>query len=89
MAYTVYREHNCWSRHRTWRKTAECIWPRAVWVTGEGRFALLARCHVLTVTLWETPEEAEERKRFIDRTACGGRCHRDHKIIELAASIRA
>jgi hypothetical protein len=89
MSYKIYRRHGCSSRHRTWNKVAECIWPRSVWVTGEGRYAVLAWCRSLTVTLWESPAEAENAKQFIDKLACGGMCSRDHEIVELDPSIRA
>jgi hypothetical protein len=44
---------------------------------------VLAHCHVLTVTLWATSEEAVKAKAEIDWSDCGGRCHRQHEIIEL------
>jgi hypothetical protein len=67
------------------------MWPRAVWITGEGPFALVARCpsgpsrrrSALTITLWRTPRDAEVSKAFIDSTGCGGRCWGDHEIIRL------
>ena len=62
---------------RRWGKEAECI-------SGDGRFALLALCRVLTVTLWPTKAEAEKQKEVIDRTQCGGLCLRDHEIIDLS-----
>lgn len=89
MGYKIYRRHNCSARnHRTWNKTAECIWPRAVWVAGEGRYALLAHCRVLTVTLWSDSTKAEEQKAIIDRSACGGMCNKAHEIVELDPLIR-
>jgi hypothetical protein len=60
-----------------------CQWPRAEWIHGEGSYALLAHCHVLTVTLHPTLASAEESKTFIDRLACGHACHRAHKIVRL------
>jgi len=59
-------------------------WGReSAWITGEGKYALLAHCRILTVTLHETKESAEKSKRFIDKFACGGLCYRAHEIIEL------
>jgi hypothetical protein len=55
----------------------------AEWITGNGRYALLAHCRVLTVTLWPTMEAAEVCKKRIDETACGGKCVRDHEILDL------
>ena len=48
--------------------------------------ALLAHCRVLTVTLWPTLEAAQVCKKRIDETACGGRCVRDHEIIDLESA---
>ena len=67
---------------------AKCVWPRAAWIEGDGGFALLARCGVLTVTLWPTPEEAEKAKAMIDHAGCGGHCRGapGHEIVELVRS---
>jgi hypothetical protein len=81
--YKIYRQHNCTSRHRTYRKTAECIWRRAEWITGEGPYACLAHCRVLTVQLYKSAEAAEAAKVTIDDTACGGMCRGEHEIIEI------
>jgi len=79
----VYRRHNCHAEHRTLRALAKCMWPRAVWVAGEGRYATLAHCDVLTVQLHQTREAAESALGMIDRTGCGGGCHRHHELIRL------
>jgi hypothetical protein len=89
----LYRRHYCSASHQSFLTLAKCIWRRAVWITGEGPFALLARCpsgpterrQALTVTLWPTLRDAEVQKAFIDRMGCGGRCWGDHQIIKLAA----
>lgn len=61
---------------------------KAVWVTGNGPYALLAPCGVLTVTLWSTLEGAEEAKQQIDLTGCGGRCLRfGHRIVNLETDL--
>jgi len=75
--------HRCTTRHRTYRMVAHCRWPHAAWVTGEGRWAVLAHCRALTVTLHPTLERAARAKRLIDTDACGGRCHRDHDLVDL------
>ena len=70
---------------KSWRAEAKRRWGRkAAWIQGDGQFALLAWCRVLTVTLWTTRTEAEEQKNCIDRTACGGGCTGDHEIIDLS-----
>src|SRR5260370_27493600 len=78
----------CRQRHCSWRRVAQCRWPRACWIAGEPPitgpcFALLAHCNVLTVTLLANRAEAEESKTGIDRLACGSRCRRNHQIIRL------
>jgi hypothetical protein len=61
---------------KRWSKEAE-------WIQGNGQFALLAWCRVLTVTLCPTLEEAEKQKQFIDKYACGGLCSGHHEIIAI------
>jgi len=60
-------------------------WPKAEWIDGEGPWALLAHCRVLTVTLWPDKAAAEKQKAFIDKTACGGFCRGElgHEILLL------
>jgi len=70
-----------------WLAEAQRRWgKKAAWIHGDGQFALLAWCRVLTVTLWSTMAEAEENKRFIDTMACGGGCTRNHEIVDLGSS---
>ncbi|GAI92523.1 unnamed protein product [marine sediment metagenome] len=70
---------------KSWRMEAKRRWgKKAAWIHGDGQFALLAWCRVLTVTLYTTRTEAEEQKKEIDRTACGGLCTGDHEIIDLS-----
>ena len=67
-----------------WLKEAKRRWgKKAEWIVGNGQFALLAWCRVLTITLWSTREEAEKQKRIIDEFACGGFCNRQHEIVDL------
>jgi hypothetical protein len=70
----------------SYRQKARKKWgKRAASIMGNGRYALLAWCHELTVTLWDYLAEAEIRKRVIDRTACGGQCRgaQGHEIVDL------
>lgn len=70
---------------KAWRTEARKRWgKKAEWIQGDGQFALLAWCRVLTVTLWPTIAEAEENKKFIDEMGCGGGCTRNHEIIDLS-----
>jgi len=70
---------------RAWRAKARKRWGKeAAWIEGDGQFALLAWCRVLTVTLWPTRAEALKQKKVIDETACGGGCTGNHEIIDLS-----
>lgn len=98
MPYKLYRRHKCERKHRTWNVAAKCIWPRASWITGEGKYALIAYCHsgpttadTWTITLWSDPAEAEKAKAEIDRSGCGGGCvfAAGHEIVELHPEILA
>jgi hypothetical protein len=79
----TYRRHYCERQHRHYRTTAVCLWPRAIWITGEGPYATLAWCRVLTVALHQDIDTAREAQAFIDKYACGGQCYRRHEIIHL------
>ena len=72
-----------------WRAKAEQIWgERAVWISGDGQFALVAPCGTLSVSLSSTREEAEDSKRSIDESGCGGQCHRSgHQIFDLSEPV--
>jgi len=86
----------CLSRHRTWYKVAECRFKRGLlWVSGNppadgGCAALVSFCGhpgypgpCVTVTLWESVEEARRERENLDRTHCGGRCTKRHRVYEL------
>lgn len=79
----VYRRHHCTRAHRTNQVFARCIWKWAHWVAGEGQFASVSRCRGTTVALYERLEHAEQAKRVIDSSACGGACSRRHEIVRL------
>jgi hypothetical protein len=68
------------------RARAEKLWPKAYWITSGGRWASVSECDHdgATVWLWETLQEAHDALDFIDRTACGSGCWRNHFIFDLA-----
>jgi hypothetical protein len=68
------------------RAEARRRWPGAEWIYGEGPFALLAHCEILTITLHDTRAKAEEAKRAIDETFCGHTCNKQHEIVEICFS---
>ncbi len=81
--FKLHRQHSCASKHRTYVAMGKCAWKRAAWVDGDGPYAVLAHCRELTVRLHQTPEAAEEAKDAIDRTACGGRCSKQHELVQM------
>lgn len=80
----VYRRHNCLGNHRTYNAFTRCAIKRVEWVAGEGRFAVIAWCQVPTVTLHNNATAARNAKEFIDATACGGNCVRNHEVVEVS-----
>lgn len=70
-----------------------------MWIDGDGPFALIAPCRDLSVSLWQTREDAEQSKAGIDRSGCGGGCYvpgaklppaeTPHQIIDLRERRRA
>src|SRR5262245_27463134 len=80
----------CWRRHKSWRTLARFWWPRAIWISGDGTLASVSACHRgNTMQLHPTIEAAEQAKLIIDRAACGGRCVRAHKIVDIRDLVEA
>lgn len=52
----------------------------AVWVEGKGPFVLLAYCFQLSITRWQTLDDAIKSKGTIDKTGCCGVCMGIHLI---------
>lgn len=68
---------------------ARSLYPRAVWIAGDGRFALVAPCKKnWSITLWEERERAEECKAVIDRMGCGGFCWLNAHYIQDLKPLR-
>ena len=67
------------------RQIAKKRWGKAASITGNGRYALVARCDVITITLWAEVEIAKARKKLMDMTACGEMCGgtAGHEIVDL------
>lgn len=84
----TYKNHRCNRQHRTETTFLRCALPTAAWVHGHGAYALIAWCNVPTITLYETPEAAEEPKRIIDGGSCGQRCKRRHEIVRVDIGSR-
>ena len=57
--------------------------------SGYGRFALLTKCRLPTFSLHISRKAAEEAKRLVDSTGCGGKCPigdraSNHCVVDLA-----
>ena len=72
-------------RKSRWQLQARKRWgKRAMEITGDGPFALLAPCLGLAVSLWATAEEAEGAKNNLGQQGCGSRCNpRLHHVVDL------
>ena len=82
--YRRCRKH----RHRTRNAEARCLYRYAAWVSGEGRWATLAGCGVLTIILHNTEDQARLALGFIDAYGCGHRCRvgklrQRHRLVYL------
>lgn len=76
--------HGCGRTHRGHQSLAECTWPDAAYVVGDGTYAVLARCDLFTVSLYETFDEARRRARILDDRGCGQTCEGDHELVAMA-----
>jgi hypothetical protein len=78
----------CGRRHRTRARLAECLFDPE-WVIGEGPWGCFAwRPRGLTIVLHRTRPEADESKRRVDETRCGGCCVADHTVKHVAEAAR-
>ncbi len=82
-ALKVYRRHNCPRSHPTFRAFAQCVWPEAQWVLGEGPYVTVRGCHGTTVLLHPTIEQAEIALRAIHPLGTSGRCQLEHELAVL------
>lgn len=79
----TYHRHNCTSKHRTLQTLTRCMFRRAEWIQGDGPYACLAWCSVLTITLHPTFDDAYHAKDHIDDHACGHACTNHHEIVVI------
>jgi hypothetical protein len=69
-----------------YQRKANRRWPKAEWITGDGRYASVARCQdALTIELHQTRQDALLAKARIDSTGCCGGCNNLHSVIDLLA----
>ena len=76
--------HGCGRTHHGYQSLAECRWPEAAFVTGDGPWALIAKCDMVSVALYESREEARRRRKRLDTVGCGRTCDGLHDVVDLA-----
>lgn len=75
-------EHRCPRQHKSYQALAQCLWPRALWIEGEGPHASVTWCGGLTVVLAGTPYEAW--RWLAGGQYCGSRCQSVHALLRLS-----
>ena len=67
-------------------RIAKKRWGKAASITGNGRYALVARCDVTTITLWADLNIAKSSQKVNELMACGEMCSGTpgHQIVDLA-----
>lgn len=82
----LYRTHYCTKKHQSYATLAKCLWPRASFRSGDGPYALISKCRrgCPTVTMHRDARKATETLRDLNAAGCGGRCTRNHELIEMA-----
>ncbi len=78
--------HRCHRHHRTHQTLAECRWPEAAWIVGDGPYAVLAHCDMLSVVLHDTPEAAHTALARLDERRCCRACDGRHELVVLELS---
>ncbi len=72
---------------KSWRAEAKRRWgKKAIRIQEDGQYAFLTWCGALEVTLLPTRDKAEELKKEVNITRCGGDCALNHEIIDLSDS---
>ena len=75
--------HHCGRTHRGFQSLAECTWHEAAYVIGDGPYALVAHCDMLSVALFETAAEAGQARRRMNTVGCGKTCEGRHQLAVL------
>jgi len=80
-----YRIHACTGTHPCYRTWARCAWSSASWISGNGPYAVVARCRAgaHTITLHDDLDRARASLAAIDRSRCGGVCRGRHDLVEI------
>jgi hypothetical protein len=87
----VYHRHGprCTSqKHRSCRKAAECLWPWAYRLRGDGQWASVSRCgQHPAVQLWPSEAEARRALEEIATFGCGGSCRGHHLLVRIGDEL--
>ena len=86
--YKTRSQCRCSKAHRTEKTFARCWWHRAVWIWGNGPYAMIAWCGATTITLCPTFQVAECYLSHVDDAGCGSSCHDAHEIIRIVRPTR-
>ena len=69
----------------SWYAEARRRWTgKAEWVTGEGRYALMEPCRVLTIQLFLYKRDALSALKLVNAAGCGDGCVGDHRVVNMA-----
>lgn len=78
---------NCEGGHRTRARFVKCFLPKAAWVQGEGEFGFVSRCRTVTVSLYESLDEAVHARILADAYGCGPFCRKEkHELVRILPS---
>ena len=73
------------SQLKSWYAETRLRWAgKAEWVTGEGRYALVEPCRVLTIRLFPNKRDAVAALKLANTAGCGPGCLRKHRLVDLA-----
>lgn len=84
----TWRRHKCSSNHREYHTWITCAIGarRVAWVKGSGPYATISWCGAandVTVVMHSNLAEAVAVRKQLDRSRCGGRCSRNHQVVEV------
>ena len=83
MTLKVLRRCRCAETHTSIHRYLHCAFPHAR-IEGSGRFALITRCGLTTITQYPTEAEAHAAKVELDSTTCAGICRGSHEVVQLS-----
>ncbi len=74
----------CEASAMPWLLKAKIKWGPYTEITGNGRFAVVAYCEGVRVSLWDVIEDARNMKTIINTSGCCKSCKPQlHEVIDL------